>query len=426
MTINLYPPMGQSNNNPVYVQFGGTQVDAFGRLRISQPYTLFDSQQRYSVDSSFDSATTGTGSVSFLSNQSSAALSVTSGGVGSVVRQTYRYFPYQPGKSLLILATFCMDSSTSSSLTQRVGLFDSNNGVFFQRIDSTVSFVLRSNSIPTPGTPSDVRTVNQSSWNGDKLDGTGPSGYVLDATKTQIFWTDIEWLGVGSVRCGFVINGQLVTCHTFYNSNVQTSVYMTTAVLPIRYEITSTVALSATMKQICCSVNSEGGYEETSQIYWARMAGTSGTLGNVPTTNVFFPLVSIRLNSSHLGAVVLPNQFAVLPITSDKFEVAVVKNVGLTGASWVTGTFQDVDYDVSATAFTSQPSGTQIAQIDYVTSTSQATTNVLIPLGYKWDLQLGVSLAGVSDVLTLAVRSIGASGAANTVYGSFGFYDLTI
>jgi hypothetical protein len=422
VTINLYPPKGQSSTDPIYVAIDGNQTDAFGRLRISQPYTLFDSQQRYASDVSFDTATTGTGSTSFLSNQSSVAMSVTSGGVGSVVRQTYRYFPYQPGKSLFILATFCMDSSTSSSLTQRCGFFDSNNGIFFQRVDSTNSFVLRSDSIPTPGTPSDVRTINQSSWNGDKLDGTGPSGLTLDPTKTQIFWTDIEWLGVGSVRCGFVINGVIITCHTFQNANVNTSVYMTTAVLPIRYEITSTAALSATMKQICCSVNSEGGYEETSQIYWAR--NTSPI--TVPTTNLFVPMISIRLNSSHLGAVILPFQFAVLPISSANYEVVIVKNVGLTGASWITGTFQDVDYDISATAFTSQPSGTQIVQVDYLTATAQSSTNVLTPLGYKWDTQLGVSLAGVSDVLTLGIRTIGASGVANTAIGSFGFYDLTI
>ena len=110
---------------------------------------------------------------------------------------------------------------------------------------STLSFVLRSNSIPTPGTPSDTRTVNQADWNGDKLDGTGPSGITLDVTKTQILWMDFEWLGVGSVRCGFIINEQYIVCHTFNNANDITSVYMSTAILPVRYEITSTSAISA-------------------------------------------------------------------------------------------------------------------------------------------------------------------------------------
>lgn len=422
MTITVYPPLGSSSGNSMYVTFDGTNTDAFGRLRVSNPYTLFDSQQRYAADSSFDTATTGTGSTSFLSNESTLAMTVGAGGAGSVVRQTFRSFPYQPGKSLLIFATFAMDASTSTSLTQRCGFYNTQNGIFFQKVGTTYSFVIRSNSIPTPGTPSDIRTVPQSSWNGDKLDGTGPSGVTLDPSKTQIFWTDIEWLGVGNVRCGFVINGQLIICHTFTNSNVQTSVYMTTAVLPMRYEIISTAGVAATMKQICCSVNSEGGYEETSQIYWAR--NTSPT--TVPTSNLFVPMVSIRLNSNRLGAVVLPYQFAVLPISSANYEVVVVKNVALTGASWVTGTFQDVDFDISATAFTSQPTGTQICQIDYLTATAQSTTNLLTAIGYKWDLQLGASLAGVSDVLTLGIRTIGASGVANTAIGSFGFYDLTI
>jgi hypothetical protein len=151
-------------------------------------------------------------------------MTVTSGGVGSVVRQTFRSFPYQPGKGLLVLATFVMDSSSSVNLTQRVGYFNEQNGVFFQRVDGVYSFVLRSY---ISGAVSDARTVNQSSWNGDKLDGTGASGLTLDPSKAQILWMDFEWLGVGSVRCGFVINGQYVVCHTFTNANEITSVYMT-------------------------------------------------------------------------------------------------------------------------------------------------------------------------------------------------------
>jgi hypothetical protein len=198
---------------------------------------------------------------------------------------------------------------------------------------------------------------------------------------------------------------------------------MTTATLPVRYEIlnTGTTASSSTLTHICCSVVSEGGYEETSQQYWVRNSSVS-----CPSTNLFVPACSIRLNSSHLGAIVLPSQFNFLPIGAANYEIAVVKNVGLTGASWVTGTYQDVDYDISATAFTSQPTGTQICQIDYGASTSQGKSNILTSVGYQWDLQLGVSLTGVSDVITLAIRTIGATGAANAACGAFGFYDLTI
>jgi len=233
----------EGNMTPLPVSIGGTNVDAFGRLRVSQPYTLFDSQNRYAADNQLDVATTGTGTTTFLSNEAAVKMEVTSGGVGSVTRQSFRSFPYQPGKGLLVLATFVMDSSTSANLTQSVGYFNDSNGVFFKRTGSTNSFVLRSSSTPTPGTPSDVRTVNQSNWNGDKLDGTGASGLTLDPTKAQILWMDFEWLGVGSVRCGFIIDAQYIVCHTFENANDVTSVYMTTATLPVRYQITTTTAV---------------------------------------------------------------------------------------------------------------------------------------------------------------------------------------
>ena len=408
-----------ANIDTLPVSIGGTNVDAFGRLRVSQPYTLFDSQNRYAADNQFDVATTGTGTTTFLSNEAAVKMEVTAGGVGSVTRQSYRSFPYQPGKGLLVLMTFVMDSSQSLNLTQRAGYYNDNNGVFFQRVDGTYSFVLRSSSTPTPGTPSDVRTVNQSSWNGDKLDGTGASGLTLDPSKAQILWMDFEWLGVGSVRCGFIINGEYIVCHTFENANDITSVYMTTAILPVRYEIsTATSAVAASMKAICCSVVSEGGFEQTSIDHVARRTTILTTIGTT-----FLPVVSIRLASGRTGAVVLPNRVQVLPTTSQNYEVALVKNPTLTAATWAATVPSDsnVDYDVAATAMT----GGTIVQTDYVTASgSGGVQDTSAATGYNWDLQLGASIAGTSDIYTVAVRTVSGATTGDVV-GSLSFYDLT-
>jgi len=392
-----------------------TYLDAFGRQRVSQPYTLFDSQNRYAADNQFDVATTGTGTTTFLSNEAAIKMEVTAGGVGSVKRQTYRNFPYQPGKGLLVLATFVMDSSQSLNLTQRVGYYNDSNGVFFQRVDGTYAFVLRSS---TSGSPSDARTVTQQNWNGDKLDGTGDSGYTLDPSKAQILWMDFEWLGVGSVRCGFIINGQYVVCHTFNNANEITNVYMTTAILPVRYEISTSSALAASMKAICCSVVSEGGFEQTSIDHVARR---TTAFANIDTA-AFYPIVSIRLASGRTGAVVLPNRVQFLPLTSQNYEVALIKNATLTGPSWVSvPSDSNVDYDVAATAMT----GGTIVQTDYVTSTgSGGTVNTSASTGYNWDLQLGATIAGVSDIYTLGVRTVSGATKGDGV-GSISFYDLT-
>ena len=409
-----------ASNTEVPISFPPTALDAFGRQRVSQPYTLFDSQNRYAADNQFDSSTTGTGSTTFNTNQASVSMSVTAGGVGSVVRQTYRSFPYQPGKGLLVLATFVMDASNSVNLSQRVGYFNTDNGVFFQKVDGVNSFVLRSN---TSGTPSDARTVNQADWNGDPLDGTGTSGYTLDLTKPQILWMDFEWLGVGSVRCGFIINGEYIVCHTFNTANVYgTTVYMTTAILPVRYEITTTTsAVAATLTQICCSVVSEGGFEQTSIDHVARRTTIFTTINTAAT---FYPIVSIRLASGRTGAVVLPNRVQFLPTTSQNYEVALLKNPTLTGATWAATVPSDsnVEYDVAATAISSI--GT-IAQTDYVTSSGSAgVSQTSAPTGYNWDLQLGVSLAGVSDIYTLAVRTVSGATTGDGL-GSISFYDLT-
>ena len=416
--ITQFPPLG-SGSTPISISFPPTALDAFGRQRVSQPYTLFDSQSRYAADNQFDSSTTGTGSTTFNTNQASVSMSVTAGGVGSVVRQSYRSFPYQPGKGLLVLATFQMDASSSANLSQKVGYFNSQNGVFFSKVDGTNAFTLRSY---TSGSVDDTRTFAQSAWNGDKLDGTGASGLTLDLTHPQILWMDFEWLGVGSVRCGFIINGEYIVCHTFNTANVYgTTVYMTTAILPVRYEITSTSAVAATLTQICCSVVSEGGYEAASIDHVARR---TTVFSNIDTTATFFPIVSIRLASGRTGAVVLPNRVQFLPLTSQNYEVALMKNPTLTGATWAATVPSDsnVEYDVAATAISTI--GT-IAQTDYVTSTgSGGTVNTSIATGYNWDLQLGATISGTSDIYTLAVRTVDGATKGSGV-GSISFYDLT-
>jgi hypothetical protein len=401
------------------VTFGGANLDAFGRLRVSEPFTLFDSQNRYAEDDQFSSSTSGTGSsVTFATNESSVNMNVGTVSGGKTVRQTFRRMPYQPGKSMLILTTFCMNVA-KANLRQRIGYFDENNGIYLEKNGtSEPSFVVRTN---TSGSPVNTNSASQSSWNGDKLDGTGPSGYTLNLEVVQIFWSDIEWLGVGNVRCGFVINGQFIICHTFQcaNQTGKTKVYMETAILPVRYEIenTDTTASSSTLKQICSTVISEGGYQQTVQDTIARR---TSVLGTISTT--FLPLVSIRLKSTSAGAVVLLNRIIVLPTTNQSYEVCIMKNSTLTGASW-TSLSSNVEYDVTATAMTTSVDG--IYQNDYVTSSAQGRAILAAPTGYNFAFQLGTSLAGVSDTFTLGIRVISGATTGDAV-GSISFYDLTV
>jgi hypothetical protein len=399
------------------VSINGTNVDAFGRLRVSEPYSLFDSSNRYAADNQFDTSTVTGGSTTYLPNEGTVRMDVTTASGAEVVRQSFRSMLYQSGKGLLVLATFVMNTA-KANLRQRVGYFSTENGLYFELTGAapgTKAFVLRTYAGGSVDNTS--RRVEQSAWNGDKLDGTGPSGLTLDLTKPQILWMDFEWLGVGNVRVGFIINGQYIICHTYQTANVYgTSVYMTTACLPVRYEITNTAATAdaSYLKQICSSVISEGGLQPSSIDHCAIR---STTLTGVGTT--LLPLVSIRLSSSALGSIVLPSAVKFLPISADSFEIQLVKNATLTNAAYnAVPSDANVQFDVAATAMT----GGTIVQVDYAAGTNQGQT-VLNPVSvFNWDYQLGASLAGVSDVYTIGVRTISGTGDA---IGSLTFYDLT-
>ncbi len=400
------------NGSPVNVNFYGGAIDAFGRARSSSPYTLFDSQNRYEKNDLFDESTSTGGTATYDANTSTISLNVTTSSGSEVVRQTYRSFAYQPGKSLLTLNTFVMPPAQENTRC-RVGYFNTQNGVFLERDGAAVRFVRRTY---VSGSAVDT-VVEQADWNGDKLNGSGDSGFTLDLTKAQILWEDFEWLGVGAVRCGFVINGQNIVCHTFYNANNLTGVYMTTAILPVRYEITNTGAAAAasTFKQICSTVISEGGYEKKVALNVARMTAANGSI-----STSFVPLVSLRLASGRTGAVVVPDGYSVLPTAASAttFEIVLVKNPTLTGASWAASTSNNVQQDLSATSYT----GGTIVQQQFVLSSSQASGIIAGGSDYNWDLQLGATISGTSDIYTLAVRALSGT---HTAIGALSFWDLT-
>lgn len=294
------------------VALGGTNLDAFGRLRVSNPVTLFDSQNLYVSGEQFSNILSTGGNIAYVQAQSSFNLSVTAANGSSVINQAKTTQPYQPGKSLLVMNTFAYATLTVGC-RQRVGYFTTSNGVYFEADGVDLYLVIRSSA---SGAIVEERIL-QANWNGDTLNGTSgasnPSGITLNPTLTQIFWCDIEWLGVGNVRAGFVINGQFIVCHTFQHANQpgNTTVYMTTATLNPRYEITNTTATAGarTMKQICSTVISEGGYNPTPTINYVA-SGIQPT--RLTTGNVYTNLATIRLNPAYPDAVVLPSQIDLL------------------------------------------------------------------------------------------------------------------
>lgn len=417
--MGLEGPMGAPGTDGVVV-FDDTATDAFGRLRISNPYTLFDSKARYYDHNQFSSSLVNGGTVTYQSNSSTFELNVTGASASSVIRESKRVFAYQPGKSLLILNTFVMNTP-KPGLRQRVGFFGASNGIFFETDGETCNMVIRSFS---SGTLTEDR-VPQSLWNGDPLDGSGLSGLTLSHNVSQIFWTDLEWLGVGTVRTGFVINGRYILCHSFHHANISgnTTTYMTTAILPLRYEITNTATTGSNsmMRQICSTVISEGGFNQTSI---TEAAGGDIVTFKLTTLGVYYPLVSIRLASSRLDAIVSPRFVDILSPSVNYYRWVLLLNPILTGATWTgtssTGTIQ---YDIGQRLNNGAGPGASAVSGGIILQSGFISSRETINLGADFfDFQLGRTLAGVSDIVTLAIASVSNN---SDILAQLGWQELT-
>jgi hypothetical protein len=264
-------------------------IDAFGRGRVSMPYTLGDYKHLYGLDPNFVDYSVNGGAVAFQENKACARLSTTSNSSSRIVHQTKFYHHYMPGKSQVILSSFNFYSATAN-VTKRTGYYDDDNGIYLEQAgDGTLSWVIR--SFVTGAAVE--RRFTQSQWNKDKCDGTGTSGFNIDTTKTQLAWIDFQWLGVGRVRCGFVHDGEYVFAHEFNNSNNLATVYISNPNLPVRCELLNTgTTAGAYFDQICSTVMSEGGYVE-SGTDWA----VTNTL-RVLTSGSTLPIMAIRLKNT--------------------------------------------------------------------------------------------------------------------------------
>lgn len=386
--------------------------DAFGRTKVAQPYTLFDNQHRYTSGDEFSDLTSGTATVSYLENESTDLLTIGNDSGDKIYRESKKVFPYQPGKALTVFQTFVFNQP-KTGLRQRVGYFSRQNGVYLQQSGSTISIVKRTYS------SGEIveEVVNQSSWNIDKMDGTGPSRVNLNLTKAQIFFMEFEWLGVGSVKAGFAINGQFITAHQFNHSNIINTVYMTTATLPIRYEIENTASTtsSSSLKQICATVLSNGGYDRKPEV-WSASRNT--LFQNIGTS--FVPLAAVRLKSGRMDSVVQIARINVATVTNNLFEYALLRNPSITGGTWVENTpTQDTEYNVTATSLT----GGTVVRRGFLAGSNQNNAATDLEIENSFDLQLGRTNSDtpVSDIYCLAIRTISSTGDA---VGSIQWHEL--
>lgn len=293
LSTELSSTVTQSSTTTVFDNSVENTLDAFGRLRMSSPLTLLDIRfpgqavggaPFLSNSQQVCSASSG----AFSGSYSDAKLVMSGTGAGYYISQSRNYCVYQPGKSLMFLASGVFNPG-NSSMTSRVGYCDHDltasppavrNGAYLEVSGGNVSVNLK-NSV--------VVSVARSQWNVDPMDGTGPSGLSLDFSKTQLLVIDMEWLGVGRVRFGFFAYGRVQYCHQFTHINQLTAPYTRSINLPITFALFgATAGQSGSLTQICSTVISEGGYNPVGRPF--TVSSSSET--NVPQSEV--PVLALR------------------------------------------------------------------------------------------------------------------------------------
>jgi len=392
------------HNNLVSLNQATAAFDAFGRLRVGQPLTLFDSKLLHDKSPLFwnEATVSGSGFTStYLENESAVEI-VSDGTLGKFVRQTWQRFNYQPGKSLAIAMT---------------GVLEPDD------ITGTLNVVKRSS---TSGSPVDT-VVPEIDFNGyltgnQEEHSPKTDNLFLELSNTQIFGIDIEWLGVGQVRYSVTLGGKTHFVHASVNANENDKVYMQTPNLPLRWEIEVTTEgthkrvgyfddnngvffqytiptqINTKLKCICGTVISEGGLEDTGI---TRYASTQGVAFDANSVGTVYGVIGIRLKSTHIDTVVKIIEQSLIAVSADNFEWMLIFNPTVAGDA-----LNFVDQDNSA------------VQIAIGNTTNTVTGGTIIAGSYsKSDipstgivsnsLRLGASIAGVSDQIFLCVRPLG-------------------
>ena len=391
-------------------------LDAFGRFRVSQPYSIFDTQFTYDkMPLFFEETFVGNGSVTHQPNISAVRLST--GGVNTNDESIFtsrRYFRYQPGKSAFVAFTSILGAK-KSNVTKRIGMFDADNGVFFEQDGTNFKVVRRTK---TSGAVVD-NVINQADWNLDVLDGSGKSGITLDESKDNIYVMDYQWLGAGRIRFGFDFGGQITYCHQIKFANTEAVPFMSTGDLPFEVSIknTGTAVSSTDLDFTCLAVMSEGGFNPL---------GIPGSvqntaLRNVTTGNDPLPIISMRprtiFNSITNRDLVIPKSFGIVSEDATvRYEI--ILNGSLTGASFthVDTTNSVVEFDVAATAIT----GGLVIASGFLTGGKDRNESGNVNEELMSKLLLSNDRAGTTtDILTIAISIINSAGTASDCGGAF-------
>lgn len=396
-----YDNVRMDTTGALNVAFGDSaNLDGFSRLRISNPDTIFDSTFQYTLQPLiFETVTANGGNVAHSPADASASLTLNGTASGSAILQSKEYHRYLPGKSQLVLITGVLGTAVSG-VTKRVGLFDANDGIFFEQNGTTdYAFVQRTS---TGGSPSDANRVARSSWNIDPLDGTGRSGLNINLTKNYILIIELQWLGNGRVRVGFDVNGRIYMVHQFLNAFNLSTVYMRTANLPIRWSISGGTAASCLAT--CASVQSEGGSGNFLSYQFAYNRAVV-TAANGTATYAFSIRPAPTYNSITNRSRIVPTTFNCLVTGNYPVLVEVYYGTAVGGSpSWAAmNAYSALQVDTAGT-----PSGGVKVSSFWVAASAQSKESAARSFSARYPLTLDVAGTGY-NMMTVYVTAIGGT-----------------
>jgi len=375
------------------------------RLKTSPFQTVFFNTFQYGKETDvWDERLVGIATATWNQYSSNVTMQVGVTTGSKIIRQTKNVMRYIPGRPATLAFAIRLDTP-QVGIRRRFGLFDDSNGAYFEDDGGTYSYVIRTT---TSGITTE-RRVGRDEWNGEKFDGNGWTGVTADPTKQQMISITYEWYGAGTVDFNWLMEGETIKSHTFYNSNTQDRVWCSTPFLPIRLEIENITGVAGThyMYQGSNSLIQDGNADKLGTLL-SQSNSINGT--TMTLANTFYPIVSLRLKSTALQAVMLLRSLQA--VTNDNTNVywKLLENTTLTNPNWTNHADPNsfVQYDTSATAL----SGGRDILSGFIVSGG----STLIEIDRLADLQLGRSGIGtISDTFTLACASPNVNKAALAV-----------
>jgi hypothetical protein len=299
-------------------------------------------------DNDFDEQITGTASATHQPYLGMVQLSVGGTTGDQIIRQTRRVQRYLPGRANEASFSVILDG-VSAGIRTRFGVFDEYNGAYFEHDGDDYNVVIRRNT----ASGIEEERIARVDWNQDKLDGTGPSGIIGDPTAIQMLVIEYEWYGAGQVDFKFVIDNNAHSVHQINHANRHDHTWASYGSFPIRYELTNVTGATGThtMNQGSHSFLTEG----TTTLLGRQLSISSPLTGyNLATARTFYPVLAVRLKSTALNSVVIPDEYSAGLLDKTDMFIRVMERVtSVTGGTWVSaGDESPIEYNITATSFT--------------------------------------------------------------------------